>query len=66
MYGWTPAPTLDNFELFVKVPVWVFTSIGIRNLALMRETQERFLTVPVQERYIQLAAEGEYNNLDFE
>ena len=58
--------TLDSFEFYVKIPVWVFTSIGIRNLALMRETQERFLTVPVQERYIQLAAEGEYNHLDLE
>lgn len=43
---------------FVQIPVWVFTSVAIRNLSLMRETKLRFLTVPVEGRYNQLAAEG--------
>eukprot|EP00088_Acartia_fossae_P068526 TRINITY_DN8706_c0_g1_i4.p1 TRINITY_DN8706_c0_g1~~TRINITY_DN8706_c0_g1_i4.p1 ORF type:complete len:182 (+),score=25.58 TRINITY_DN8706_c0_g1_i4:178-723(+) len=44
--------------LILQIPVWVFNSIAIRNIVMMRETRERFSTVPVEERFLGMATEG--------
>jgi inner membrane protein COX18 len=44
--------------LYVQIPVWMFNSIAIRNMAMMRASPDRFQVAPVEEWYIQMAAEG--------
>jgi len=44
--------------LYIQIPVWMFNSIAIRNICLLRADQQRIELVPVEERNIQMAAEG--------
>merc|ERR1740128_438115 len=41
--------------LYLQIPFWVFTSVALRNMSVMRETQERLASVNVEERFLQLA-----------
>jgi len=44
--------------IYIQIPIWVFTSVGIRNMALMRASQDRAMTAPIDERFVQLSSEG--------
>ena len=41
----------------------MFTSVGIRNMATMRHSLDRMDVCPVEERFIQMSAEGLYLHL---
>jgi len=44
--------------MYIQIPFWIITSVGIRNLATMRHSLERMEVSPVEERFIQMSAEG--------
>jgi len=44
--------------MYIQIPVWVMSSIAVRNIAMMRHTTDRQLDVPVEERFLQMSAEG--------
>jgi len=44
--------------MYVQIPFWVFTSVGLRNMAIMRHSPDRWQFSPVEERFIQMASEG--------
>jgi len=44
--------------LYIQIPVWLFNSIALRNLSLMRASPERLASSPVEERFLQLGTEG--------
>lgn len=44
--------------IFIQIPFWVFNSIAIRNMAILRHSPMRAEVSPVEERFIQLSSEG--------
>lgn len=44
--------------VFIQIPFWIFNSIAIRNLALCRHSPDRAQISPVEEKFIQMSAEG--------
>merc|ERR1719369_821867 len=44
--------------MYIQIPVWVLSSVAVRNIAIMRHTTDRQIEVPVEERFIQMSAEG--------
>jgi len=46
--------------MLCQIPVWVCSSVALRNLALMRHADFRISTSPVEERFIQLSTEGPF------
>lgn len=43
---------------YIQIPVWVFTSIALRNMSIMRASQDRLAEIPVEERFLQFSTEG--------
>lgn len=43
---------------YIQIPIWVFTSIALRNMSILRASQERIATIPVEERFLQFSTEG--------
>jgi len=46
--------------MICQIPIWVCSSVALRNLALMRHADFRLSTSPVEERFIQLSTEGPF------
>ena len=44
--------------MYVQIPFWIFTSVGIRNMAILRHSQMRMEVSPVEERFLQMCSEG--------
>jgi len=44
--------------MYIQIPFWIITSVGIRNMSSMRHSLERMEVSPVEERFIQMSAEG--------
>jgi len=44
--------------MYIQIPAWVFTSMAIRNISLMRHSPDRAMDIPVEERYLQMSTEG--------
>jgi len=44
--------------LYIQIPVWLFSSVSLRNLSTMRGSDLRLESVPMQERFIQMSSEG--------
>lgn len=47
-------------SMLCQIPIWVCSSVALRNLALMRHADFRIATSPVEERFIQLSTEGPF------
>jgi len=43
---------------FTQIPFWILASVGIRNMATLRHSPARVEACPVEERFIQMSAEG--------
>ena len=50
--------SLSSLVSSSQIPYWVFTSIAIRNMAILRHDPSRALVSPVEERFIQMSSEG--------
>ena len=48
-----------------QIPYWVFNSIAIRNMAILRHDPSRALVSPVEERFIQMSSEGGWKYSQF-
>ena len=52
--------TLDshsNRSTTDQIPLWVMSSVALRNMATLRVSEARAALVPVEERFIQLSTE---------
>lgn len=44
--------------MYIQIPAWVFTSMAVRNISLMRHSTDRLMDIPVEERFLQMSTEG--------
>jgi len=44
--------------MYIQIPAWVFTSMAVRNISLMRHSSDRVMDIPVEERFLQMSTEG--------